>query len=491
MRNRSGIQGVASSPVIVGAVTVLVIIVAVFLAYNANNGLPFVSTYDLKARLPNADALVKGNEVRIGGARVGVVKSVTPVHEANGKVAAELSLSLDKNVEPLPVNSTIIVRPKSPLGLKYLQITPGNSHKGFAAGETIPVKAATPEPVDIDQFFDMFDEKTRKAIQRNLAGFGNALAGRGPQLNNAFVALRMLAEDSEPTLSELVAPSTGFGRFWHAVEALSATVAPVAEEQASMFAGLDRTFAAFARVSRPYIQETISKGPETLETATTDLPAIRPFLHDSARFFTALRPGAKVLGETAPTIAASLRAGIPALNRSPSLNAQLPPTADALLAFQESTGVFNGLDLLIDTNNLLGPAIRFIAPAQTTCNYLTIAFRNLANASGEDNGLGGWINATTFQPPEGPNSIAGQASAPANGGSDPTKGKFFNSNLNHLHSNPYPNTASPGQPKECEAGNEHWGQEAGVTRIGNTPRNDGTRTSGQSKEQLEAAGLTK
>ena len=54
-------------------------IVAVFLAYNANNGLPFVSTYNLKARVPNANALVKGNEVRIGGARVGVVKSVVPV----------------------------------------------------------------------------------------------------------------------------------------------------------------------------------------------------------------------------------------------------------------------------------------------------------------------------------------------------------------------------------------------------------------------------
>ena len=91
MRNRSGIQGVASSPVMVGAVTVLVVIVAVFLAYNANNGLPFVSTYNLKARVPNADALVKGNEVRIGGVRVGVVKSVVPVQLGDGGVAAELT----------------------------------------------------------------------------------------------------------------------------------------------------------------------------------------------------------------------------------------------------------------------------------------------------------------------------------------------------------------------------------------------------------------
>jgi ABC-type transporter Mla subunit MlaD len=474
MRNRGGIQGVASSPVIVGAVTVLVVIVAVFLAYNANNGLPFVSTYNLKARVPNANALVKGNEVRIGGARVGVVKSVVPVQEAGGRVSAELSLSLDKNVEPLPVDSTMIIRPKSPLGLKYLQISPGSSHRGFAAGETIPLSAAHPEPVDIDQFFDMFDEKTRTAIQRNLAGFGNALAGRGPQINNAFVALRMLLESSQPALGDLVAPSTGFGEFWRALESLSATVAPVAEQQASMFAALDRTFAAFARVSRPFIQETISKGPRTLDAAIADLPALNPFLHDSARFFTALAPGAKAISDTSPTIAAALRTGIPVLNSSPTLYAQLPPTADALLAFQQAPGVFNGLDLLTETNELLKPAIRFIAPAQTTCNYLSIALSNVASTSSEDNGLGGWFNAITFEPPEGPNSEGSPASAPANGGSsDP---------LNHLHSNPYPNTAAPGQPKECEAGNEHY--ETGVTRIGNTPRNDGIKTSGQTKKQL-------
>jgi ABC-type transporter Mla subunit MlaD len=411
---------------------------------------------------------------------------VVPVQTGNGQVAAELSLSLDKNAEPLPVNSTMIIRPKSPLGLKYLQIVPGDSRQGFAAGDTIPVKAARPEPVDIDQFFDMFDEKTRKAIQRNLAGFGNGLAGRGPQLNNAFVALRMLAESSEPTLADLVEPSTGFGEFWKALEALSATVAPVAEQQASMFAALDRTFAAFARVSRPFIQETISQGPETLDTATEDLPALRPFLHDSERFFAALEPGAKVLGETSPTIAASLRAGIPALNRSPILNAQLPPTADALLAFQQSTGVFNGLDLLINTNELLGPAIRFIAPAQTTCNYLSLAFRNLSNASGEDNGLGGWINATTFQPAEGVNSEGGPASAPANGGEAPGANKGIP--LNHLHSNPYPNTAAPGQPKECEAGNERYESTVGKTTIGNTPRDDGFATAEQSKKQLGKTG---
>jgi virulence factor Mce-like protein len=467
MRNRSGIQGVASSPILVGAVTVLVIIVAVFLAYNANNGLPFVSTYNLKVQVPNADALVKGNDIRIGGTLVGTVKSVVPVQRGDGKIAAELSLSLDKNAEPLPVDSTVTIRPKSALGLKFLQITPGHSAKGFAAGATIPLAAYTPEPVDIDQFFSMFDKPTRDGIRQNLAGFGNALAGRGPQLNEALGALRRLAVNGQPVLRTIVAPSTDFAGFWRALEDLSATVAPVAETNASLFVALDRTFAAFARVSRPYIQETIEKGPATLDAVNADLPAVRPFFRDSARFFTALKPGAHALAETSPTIAAALHAGVPALNASPVLNAQLQPTAEALVAFQDSSGVFNGLDLLIETNGLLKPALQFIAPAQTQCNYISLAFQNLANSNSEGNGQGNWLNFETWSAPEGPNNEGSPASAPANGpGRD-----------NHVHFNPYPNTGAPGQPNGCEAGNEKYA--TGQTVIGNAAEVWGTTTRGQ------------
>jgi ABC-type transporter Mla subunit MlaD len=462
MRNRRGLSGIASSPVLVGAVTVLVVIVAVFLAYNANNGLPFVSTYNLKARVPNADALVKGNEVRIGGVRVGIVKSVVPVQLGDGEVAAELALSLDKNVEPLPDDSTVMIRPKSPLGLKFLQITPGESKKGFKAGAVIPVSAAKPEPVDIDQFFGMFDEKTRDAIRQNLAGFGNALAGRGPALNEALGALRRFAVNGQPVLQTIVAPSTDFAGFWEALEDLSATVAPVAETQANLFAALDRTFAAFARVSRPYIQETIEKSPPTLDTANEDLPALNPFFRDSERFFAALAPGAKSLAETSPVLAEAFHAGVPVLNSTPVINDQLQPTAEALLAFQRSPGVFNGLTLLTDTNDILKPSLRFIAPAQTTCNYFTLAFKNLAHANSQGNSQGKWLNFISYEAPEGPNSESSPSSAPANG-----PGSTGAARGNHLHFNPFPQTGAPGQPHGCEAGNEKY--VPGKTVIGNAP----------------------
>jgi ABC-type transporter Mla subunit MlaD len=464
MKNKGGIQGLASNPILVGAVTVLVVIVAVFLAYNANNGLPFVTTYDLKARVPNADALVKGNEVRIGGVRVGIVKSVVPVQLENGEVAAELDLRLDQSAEPLPVDSTIAIRPKSALGLKFLQITPGDSSNGFEAGETIPTTAATPEPVDIDEFFSMFDKPTRDAIRQNLAGFGNALAGRGPQLNEAIGALRRLVVNGQPVLKTIVAPSTDFAGFWRALEALSATVAPVAEQQASMFVALDQTFAAFARVSRPFIQETIEKSPPTLDTVNADLPALNPFLKSSERFFAALQPGAKALGETSPVIAEALHAGVPVLNASPVLNNQLQPTAEALVDFQEATGVFNGLDLLIDTNRILKPSLSYITPAQTTCHYATLFFRNFADANGQGNADGNWLNFISYEAPVGANAESGPSSAPANG---PER-------ENHLHYNPFPRTAAPGQDGVCEAGNQKY--IPGRTVIGESPELWGTTT---------------
>src|SRR5690348_13453691 len=73
-----GATSVVASPVLVGAVTMLVVTVSAFLAYNAHKGLPFVPTYDLSAGLPSSSDLIQGDEVRAGGFRVGVVDTIKP-----------------------------------------------------------------------------------------------------------------------------------------------------------------------------------------------------------------------------------------------------------------------------------------------------------------------------------------------------------------------------------------------------------------------------
>ena len=73
MRSRRGGTSIAANPVLIGAATTLILVVAVFLAYNANAGLPFVPTYELKTEVPSAANLVVGNNVKLGGSRVGAI----------------------------------------------------------------------------------------------------------------------------------------------------------------------------------------------------------------------------------------------------------------------------------------------------------------------------------------------------------------------------------------------------------------------------------
>ena len=240
------VSRLAASPVMVGAVTVLIAILAVFLAYNANNGLPFVPTYRISAQVSDANTLLPGNEVRIGGVRVGVVEDVEPISHEDGSVSAKLDLSLDSEVEPLPTDSTILVRARSALGLKYLEISRGTSSEGYPAGAIMPLSAAETEPVDIDQVLNTFDEPTRVAVQANLVEFGNALAGRGPTLNSAIGRLRPLLPRLERVMTNLADRDTKLGRFFSALSDTAAEVAPVAAQQGDMFVALDTTFTALS-----------------------------------------------------------------------------------------------------------------------------------------------------------------------------------------------------------------------------------------------------
>jgi len=476
--NRRRRSRISASPVLVGAITVVIAVVGVFFSYNANKGLPFVPTYKLKAELPSAASLVAGNEVRIAGVRVGMVNSVKAKQLDDGRSIAVVSMSLDKSVQPMPVDSTVLVRQRSAMGLKYLLLTPGTSDEGLKAGETIPVSQAE-ETVDVDQWFNMFQAPVRRAIQKNLAEYGGAFASRGADVNEILGELPELLEVAQPVARNLASKKTDLRGFVHGLSQAAAEVAPVAETQAEMFVNLDRTFTALAEVARPYIQDSIREGLKTSLVVQREAPRIRPFLYASADFMKALRPGAEALARSAPTISRSFDVGIPVLRSSPDLYNELAPTARSLRRFGDSTPVNQGLDTLISTQKILRPLARKVTPAQNVCNYLALLLRNAASATSPGNADGNWIQAVSVLPHVAPNSEAGPAAAPANGGLPNT--------VSYLHSNPYPNTAAPGQERECEPGNAlppltGWPL---AQVIGNVPGNQGVETEGQSKAQLE------
>ncbi len=463
-RRRSG-PSVTANPVLIGAATTLVVIVAIFLAFNANNGLPFVPTYRVIAEVPNAADLVKGNDVRIGGTRVGVLSDIRPKRDANGRFSALLTMKLQTSVRPLAVDSTILIRPRSALGLKYVEITRGTSRKGFADGATIPIANATPKPVEIDEVFNTFDAATRRGSQGNLTELGNGLAGRGPDLNLAIFNLGPLLTNIVPVARNLSNPSTRVGDLFTKLERAARIVAPAAETQGTLFVNLDTTFRALGRVARPYIQQTISGANPALDAATRSFPVQRPFLRHAETLFRELRPGVRALGSAAGPTRAALAEGIPTLRQSDILSVRLQRAFVALRRFSTSPLSALGLSSLTRTARELNPTLRYLRPAQTRCSYVTLWFRNVSSLLSEGDRNGTWERFSQVLTPSGPtapNNESGPSSAPANG---PTK-------ENHVHVDPYPNVGAPGQPVECEAANEDY--ISGRTVIGNVPGNQGT-----------------
>jgi virulence factor Mce-like protein len=468
---RRGASSIAANPVLIGAATILVIIVAVFLAYNANNGLPFVPTYQLDAQVPNAANLVRGNDVRVGGARVGVVDEITPVSHKDGTVTAKLKLKLQTSVKPLPKNSTILIRPRSALGLKFVEITKGDlpvngsanaSKNGFADGATIPLRNATPTPVEIDEVFNTFNQPTRTASTTNITEFANALAGRGQNLNDAISFAPVLLANLIPVANNLSNPATRLNNLFPALERAASIVAPAAQTQADLFVNLDTTFSSLADVARPFIQDTISNGPPALATGIRVLPFQRTFLANTTELVRLLRPGIKALSTAAPAVSEAFTVGTPALLRSVALNRRLQTTFNTLEAFSNDPRVPLGLGDLTSTVQLLNPILNSLAPAQLTCNYITLWFRNVSSLLSEGDTNGTWQRFIVIVTPQGPNNEGGPSSGPADGPNTD----------NHLHTNPYPNVGAPGEDNECEAANEKY--LAGQTVTGNVPGNQGT-----------------
>jgi virulence factor Mce-like protein len=360
-------NSIVANPVLVGAVTTLVVLVAVFLAYNANNGLPFVPTRDLKVQVPNGAMLVKGNEVRSGGYRVGVVDAMKPVRLPDGTVGALLDLRLDKKVGAIPVDSQVKIRPRSALGLKFVELDLGRARKTFTDGATLPVRQAS-IPVEIDQFYSTFDAKTRAASQVDLQGFGDAFTGRGPDLSRTIQIAPTLLGHLSSVMANLNDPATDLPNFFRSLDTAARVVAPVSQINAHTFTTMANTFDAFSRDPQA-LKDTIAKNPPTLAVGTESLRVQRPFLAHTAAFSADLNTASRALRGALPDLNAALDTGVRVTQREPVLNNDLQGALDSLdqlVRAPTTPGALRGVGATIDT---LQPQLRYLGPYITVCNY--------------------------------------------------------------------------------------------------------------------------
>ena len=449
MKKRQRQGSVVANPILIGAVTTLVVTVGVFLAYNANKGLPFVPTTALTVKAPSGANLLPGNEIREGGQRIGVVDDMKPVKLASGKVGAEISLKLDKVAGRLPKDSTINLRPRSVLGLKYVEITRGNSDEMFADGATMPADQVT-FPVELDDLYNTFDAKTRRASQQNLEGFGNAFALRGVSLNETIADAPRFLRHLEPVARVLSDKDTNIRRFFGELGDAARIVSPVADRYAHSFTAGADTFEAWSRHPEQ-LKATISKSWPTMDVGIKSFRAQQPFLREFRDFSGSLERASAVLPSTLPRITSALKVGTPVVRRSAEINLQLRDTLVSLEKLMVDPKTGNALRGITRLTGILNPLLRFVGPYVTVCNYFNYSFSNVGEHVTEPDPTGTSQRTLLNQAPRpidprAPNLGSIGARQPVNG--EPVMSGV----PANLHSNVYSAAITHQGTADCESG---------------------------------------
>lgn len=461
MSSAIGGRGSRMSPALIGAIAVLLVVITTFLAYNANRGLPWVPSERLFVEVKNAANIVPGNEVRVGGTRIGIVEAAEPKRYPNGLITARLNLKLDQGTEKLPDDTTVLIRARSLLGLKYVQLTPGDSDKDLEWGSSIPLAQSTPDPVEIDQLLNTFDDPTALGIQETVVAFGDAFAGRGSVIGQLIDDAGPLSDNIVPVAKILADEQNGLVPFLSALSRFTGELAAAGDATGGLFRGLDQTLGAIARADQA-LDQTLAVAPDALQSTASSLAATRSAITPHIAFAKTLRPAINNTADGAGDLAAATKAGVRGLADVPRTAQLFDSVLDQLDRVGNSSVVARGLDGVTQLASSGQPLFESLSRAQTVCSYPSQFFANLASTTSDGDSFGSWVRVSPVLSPYVPNSESTPATSPSTGQAPPAgsyaglrtaapKAQQIATNYPFLHSNPLPVTGAGGR---CEADNE-------------------------------------
>lgn len=267
-----------------GLFGVVVLLLMALIGYNAPNSIPGRPYYNLKAQFNEADNLTGHSQVRVSGKLVGQVLRPKVEH---GK--AVVDLQMEPSVKNLPVDSTIEVRPRSPVGVRYVDIRPGTSKKTLADGDTIPA-SQTKITRPLDEAFSTFDAPTRRNSQYFFRELGTGFAARGQDLNDAIGEFPHMLHGTRSVLGAIARRKGATRSFIRGAGVASDTYDPVREPLANGFRPEADALRPFSDAGQS-VKDTLDTAPPAETTVTTRLPTVDRFTYELEGFASRIRPG--------------------------------------------------------------------------------------------------------------------------------------------------------------------------------------------------------
>ncbi|MCW3013838.1 MAG: Mammalian cell entry related domain protein [Solirubrobacterales bacterium] len=366
---------------LLGVAAILAVAGVVYISYTAPNGLPLESAYRITVDVPNANRLAKHAQVRIGGVRVGQVAGIEGVAATQSRRSyAKVRLRLNRSVDPLPVDSRVLVRPVSVLGSTYVELMPGRRRTTVADGGSLALDRASTR-ADLNDLLDVFDKATALRVQNTLGVLGNGVAGQGGALNASLASMSAVMPRLSEVSRTLVAPDTRLPELIRAYARFAGELEPVADDFSALLAHASGTSGALAR-ERTALGTSIGLLPPTERAVTSGITRLRGPLDELGALAKALRPGVRRLPQSLSNAVGVMDDGLPPLRRVPAFSAKLHPALGALDAFSRRASTSGVLRKVADLMRASQPLFRQLAESEQQCHGLALMFRNLGPTGG-------------------------------------------------------------------------------------------------------------
>lgn len=242
-----------------------------WLAVTFYNGVPGRDYTMVQAKLPRVGSLLAHDPIRLGGVRVGQVKSIDLA--GDGETLLNLQLEPDAHV---PADSQIRIRANGLLGARYVELVPGRSTAALRAGTVIQGgdSALTAGATDA---LDTFDRQTRGALRPLLGELGTGLEGQGRNTNDL---IRAGAREIGPTTQLFTTLNADGAALRALLPGLRAGVQPLDDNRKDIAALIVAGDTALRPLvtERAAVRTTLSAAPSTLRAADAGLRAGRPLL---------------------------------------------------------------------------------------------------------------------------------------------------------------------------------------------------------------------
>jgi phospholipid/cholesterol/gamma-HCH transport system substrate-binding protein len=237
----------------------------------------------------NGGQLVKGNQVLVAGQPIGGVDDITLTNDSQ----AEVTISVD---EPLHEGTTAVIRATSLSGIanRYVSIAPGpNNAAELKDGATLTGDKTT-SPVDLDQLFNTFTPRTRKALQNVIQGSASLYAGHTEGARQTYKYFAPGLASARRLFAELNRDSRAFSQFLVQGSQALGAIAERRGDLAALTSNANQALGAIASQNTA-LDTSLQAFPPALRQANTTFVNVRAALDDLTPVVNKFKPATKDL----------------------------------------------------------------------------------------------------------------------------------------------------------------------------------------------------